>query len=90
MGNASRMPDAGETAVEFLRTELRTGLTMARIALEAQSKNKVDRNRANARKAYDSALHFLAKATLTEEEAEEIRGMITRLKLALADLGEQV
>ena len=90
MGKVSGMPDAGETGVEFLRTELRTGLTMARIALEAQSRKKVDRNRANARKAYDTALRFIAKTTLKEEEADEIRGMITRLKLALADLGEPV
>ena len=73
-----------------MRTELRTGLTMARIALEAESRNKVDRNRVNARKAYDTALRFLAKTPLTDEEAEEIRGMITRLKLALAELGEEL
>jgi hypothetical protein len=90
MGKVLRMPDAGETGIEFLRTELRTGLTMARIALEAESRNKVDRNRANARKAYDTALRFIAKTPLTDEEAEEIRAMITRLKLALAELGEEL
>ena len=90
MGKVSRMPDAGETGVEFFRKELRTGLTMARIALEAESRNKVDRNRANARKAYDAALRFIAKTPLTDEEAEEIRAMITRLKLALAELGEEL
>jgi len=90
MGKMSRMPDAGETGVEFLRTELRTGLTMARIALEAQSWNRVNRNRVNARKAYDTALRFVAKTPLKDEEAEEIRGMITRLKLALVELGEKL
>ena len=63
---------------------------MARIALEAQSRKKLDRNRANARKAYDTALRFFVKTPLTDEEAEEIRGMITRLKLALAELGEEL
>lgn len=90
MGKVSRMPDAGEAGVEFLRTELRTGLTMARIAFEAQSRDKLDRNRVNARKAYDTALRFLAKTPLREEEAEEIRGMITRLKAALMQLGEEL
>ena len=90
MKKVSGMPGAGETGVEFLRTELRTGLTMAKIAREAQSRNKIDRNRANARKAYDTALHFIAKTSLMEEEAEEIRGMITKLKLALRELGEEL
>ena len=90
MKKASRMPDANGTGVEFLRTELRTGLTMAKIARKAQSPNKADRNRVNARKAYDTALRFFAKTALTEEEAEELRGMITRLKLALSELGEEL
>ena len=90
MKKVSRMPDADETGVEFLRTELRTGLTMAKIARETQSPNKADRNRANARKAYDTALRFFAKTSLTDEEAEELRGMITRLKSALTALGEEL
>ena len=90
MKEVSRMPDADETGVEFLRTELRTGLTMAKIAREAQSRDKVDRNRANARKAYDTALRFIAKTPLTEEEADQIQGMLRRLKLALSELGEEL
>ena len=90
MGKVSRMPDAGETGVEFLRKELRTGLTMARIALEAESRNKVDRNRANARKALMTRRCVSLPSPLTDEEAEAIRAMITRLKLALAELGEEL
>jgi hypothetical protein len=40
--------------VHFLRSELLTGLTLTKLALEARHRDKSDRNRANARKAYDS------------------------------------
>src|SRR5579884_780315 len=42
----------------FFRAELRTGLNLSRIALRAAREDKIRRNRADARKAYDWAKSF--------------------------------
>ena len=76
--------------MEFLRTELQTGLTLSKIALEAADQDKIDRNRANARKAYDTLMHFMSKATLKAEDADEIRAGLAQLKSELQQLGEEL
>jgi hypothetical protein len=50
----------------------------------------VDRNRVNARKAYDALLHFIPKVPLTSEEAGEIKIKLAELKSELRLLGEDV
>jgi predicted transcriptional regulator len=90
MANPPKMPDGSQAEIDFLRTELHTGLTMAKIASSAEHQDKFDRNRINSRKAYDTVLHFLKKTALTESEAEEIRDMLKQLKSALVDLGEEL
>ena len=81
---------ASHSEMVFLRTELQTGLTLSKIALEAADQDKIERNRANARKAYDSLMHFMPKATLKAEEADEIRIGLARLKSELQQLGEEL
>jgi hypothetical protein len=76
--------------VEFLRAELDTGFTLARIALHATHEDKTNRNRRNARKAYDSLLHFIPRATLAPEEADEIKSKLETLRSKLLELGEEI
>ena len=75
---------------QFLRTELLAGLNFSKIARDSKDELKIERNRANARKAYDALLHFIPTAALSPEEAKEIDLGLTELKAALRGLGEDV
>lgn len=75
---------------EFLLTELKTGLTFAKIALHSTSPDKVSRNTANARKAYDTALRFLSSAESTEDDSRNIDKLVAKLKSQLQELGEAI
>ena len=74
----------------FLRAELRTGLTTAKISATAKGEAKKRRNREMSRKAYDTALHFLAKSNVTDSELAELRPQVEELRKALRELGEDV
>jgi len=76
--------------VEFLRAELDTGLTLATIALHTAEQGKTNRNRMNARKAYDAILRFIPRAQLTSEETDEIKSALEVLRSKLLELGEDV
>ena len=76
--------------IEFLRAEALTGLTFSKIALGSNDQEKTERNRANARKAYDSLLHFLPRVSDKSEIWEEIRARVAELKSNLQQLGEEV
>lgn len=75
---------------EFLRAELLVGTTRANIARNTSDESKKQRNRSEARKAYDSILRFLPQTSLSQEEKEQIESKLTELKFALRSLGEQV
>jgi hypothetical protein len=90
MARPLKAPDPIPAEVEFLRTEVRTGLTLSAIALRGGDKSRVDRNRVNARKAYDALLHFIPKVPLTNEEAGEINVKLAELKSELRLLGEDL
>ena len=81
-----------EARVTFLKTEVITGLTFAQTSLEADAgSEKRTRNQANARKAYDTILKWLAR--LSDEgsmgiDAKELEPELTELKQALRELGE--
>lgn len=75
---------------EFLRAELLAGLTRARIAQNATTGSKRERNRLEARKAYDTILRFLPQTSLSQEDEEQIRSKLTELKFELQSLGENV
>jgi len=85
---SERRADFHHSGFSFVNAELDTGLTFARIALGAKGSDKVDRNRVNARKAYDSAMHFLPSTSLNTEEAGAIKEKISALQAALTKLGE--
>ena len=82
--------DADADGLEFLRTEVATGLTFSKIALETKDESKIVRNRANARKAYDAVLHFAPGTSLSAEEAQQIDASMALLKSALQQLGEDL
>ncbi|HYL95676.1 MAG TPA: hypothetical protein VET69_07725 [Terriglobales bacterium] len=63
--------------LSFLDTELKTGMTFARLALKARDANKVARNLVNARKAYDTIIAYLADLPA---ETPGLDGIQERLK----------
>ena len=91
---SERRNDFHQSGFQFVNAELDTGLTFVRIALGAKkgrkASDKVERNRINARKAYDSALHFLSATSLNADEARMINEKIVALKSGLEKLGEAV
>jgi hypothetical protein len=87
----NQLPNADAVGLEFLRTELTTGLTFSKIALdETKDESKVERNRANARKAYNAVLHFMPGTILSAAESQEIEARMAQLRSALQQLGEDV
>jgi len=76
--------------IEFLRAEALTGLTFSKIALGSRHPEKTDRNRAKARKAYDTLLRFMPQHNATSEAWVEIRVKVAELKSNLQQLGEEV
>ena len=76
--------------VEFLRAELLSGLTRANIAQNTSDESKKQRNRHEARKAYDAILRFLPQTFLSQDEKEQIDSKLMELRFALRSLGEHV
>lgn len=76
--------------IDFLRCEIDTGLTLAKIALDANRRDRRNRNRLNARKAYDTVLRFMPRVSLTREEVSEMKIRVEHLKAELVRLGEEV
>ena len=90
MSDAPQTGKADAAEIEFLRAELLTGLTLTKIAREAKYEDKRERNRLNARKAYDSILRFMPKTDMGNEELNDIRSRLEQLRSELRLLGEQV
>ncbi len=81
----------GDVGSDFLITELKTGMMFAGIARRSsRDPRKVDRNRRNARKAYDTVLKFMGTVQLTGSEDVLIRERLQQLKKVLVDLGEPI
>jgi len=78
--------------IAFLKTELETALVFAEIALQSASDSqKRSRNRANARKGYDTFLHLRQYWSAAEPLAScipEMEQKLRRLQSALRALGE--
>ena len=80
----------GRVDTEFAKAELRAGLTFSHIALQSASQEKRERNRINARKAYDALLRFVDESALSVEGAEGFPNLLAQLKSNLLQLGEKV
>lgn len=77
------------TGFEYLITDLNLALTMIRMASDANGDSqKRLRNRANARRAFDSVSDFSRKLLLTVAEKEEVARKLGEVKVALERLGE--
>ena len=76
--------------LQFLQNELEMGTTFASLALDSRSDEKRYRNRQNARKAYDTAQHFLEEhAAGTAVAQPDLFLRLTQLRNLLVRLGEQ-
>ena len=85
-----KLVDPTSAEIDFLHSELRTGLTLTGIALDSRDQARADRNRANARKAYDAVLRFAPKVGLSPDETNEINAKLEQLRSQLQHLGEEV
>lgn len=85
-----KLRETSEAEMHFLHTELHAGLSFSKIALGAKDESRIERNRTNARKAYDALLRFIPGAILSAEETKEINSQMAGLKAALRQLGEDL
>ena len=74
--------------IEFIVMELDLAHTFCKIAASADDEVQRRRSRANAREAYDTAIHFLASATPMPETRQVIDNKVERLRRLLRSLGE--
>ena len=75
--------------LQFLQSELQTGMTFASLARDSQTDEKRRRNQQNARKAYDTAKHFLEEHSARGSVAQpHLLEGLTELKNVLVRLGE--
>jgi acetylornithine/succinyldiaminopimelate/putrescine aminotransferase len=81
---------AALNGVNFLHSEIETGLTLVRIAQSAKRADKRNRNLVNARKAYETVLRFMPAVVLTTSQSRHMRNKLERLKKELQTLGEDV
>ena len=72
-----------------IETELDFAVTFCKIALESDIEEKIAKHRARARKAYDTALQFLATESLEPNEKIELTKKLASLKSELEELGEK-
>lgn len=85
-GQVSRRWNRSQVA--FLLCELAAGNTFVRIARTKGNRDDAARNRALARKAYDSVLHFMGRVSMSHEEAQKVHVELAALKRRLIALGE--
>jgi len=79
-----------KAGVEFLRTEFETTSVFAKIAADAADPDKRLRNIQNARKGYDTLVHFVQTLHLSSGERREMQTKISELRRKLISLGERV
>ena len=91
---ASAVPEAQEALERnpsaFIRTELDVGMTFASLALQNKTGEKRERASRDARKAYDTAMHFWQKHPIKESgEGRQLLSRFTMLKEMSLRLGER-
>jgi hypothetical protein len=88
-----QLSDTGQqlnaTNVDFLKIDVETALTFTQLALATDNKEKKERNRKNARKAYDTILRMWNSVTLTPSQEGYIHEKMSRLKSDLDLLDEK-
>ena len=69
--------------LSFLHSEVATGLTFARIALNASDDDKMSRNAQNARTAYQTAMSYLSGFPAGTPELADIQASMSTLRQML-------
>lgn len=82
--------DQQEVTADFLKNELQTGITFADLALSARHNDRRERNKPNARKAYDTALRFMSTDSPTPNITAELKDRLEHLRDQLKQLGESI
>jgi hypothetical protein len=87
IGNATptEIPDAA--GIGFVLVELDLGATFCELVLSTQNEENKQRNTRNARKAYDSALHYLQRLSPESAEGALINEKFSRLNELFKRLG---
>lgn len=84
-----RLDQIEKTGATFLITDLDVAITLSRIAADAaENSQKRKRNRANARRAYDTVSRLSRQALLTDDEQQNVKEKLAVLKSMLEQLGE--
>jgi hypothetical protein len=81
-----------KVGMDFLLTEIGTGMTFSKLARDANPNDadKRKRNRHNARIAYDTVLKFRGRVRLDERANEILDDQLEELRSCLRELGEVV
>lgn len=81
------MEKSHRIGVEFLLTDMRTGMTFLDIAEVTQSGEIRDRNRDNARLVYDTVVRLMPRLSPTEEERSNLEDRLSELRKRLIAIG---
>jgi len=86
---SSLRDDLNRTTVAFLRTDLDTGIMLARIATGARKNSeRRERNKRKARMAYDTVVKFRGQTPMSTEIRNALDEKIGLLRSMLEVLGE--
>jgi hypothetical protein len=81
--------ELNRTGTDFLKVDLKTALSFSNFALQSvDDPTKRQRNRRNARRAYDTVLRLLKRVSLSDDDAQRMNRNLERLKTELQHLGE--
>jgi hypothetical protein len=80
--------DSDRAALEFLCTETDLAMTFLDIADTSVISETSRRNRKNARKAYDTVIHFLPRFMLTAADSRAFQDRLSTLRIRLESVGE--
>ena len=84
------MKESAHAQLEFLKTELDISTTLADRARTTRSPEVRERNRLNARKAYDTFVRGLERVSVDSADAEDLTKKVERLRVLLRELGEKL
>ena len=73
----------------FLQTELKTGLLLTDIALDANEEYRITRNRENARRAYGSVRKFMSRVPVSGEDSSALQQKLQELERRLRTLDDR-
>ena len=81
--------DHRDVKYNFVLTELDLALTFCQISLTSEDKDKSLRNKENAERAHDSALHFLNDDRFSKVMKANVRKKLASLEALLRRLGSR-